>query len=442
MALNYTEQLNITTDKAIVSIKDGQIFDDVEKAAWKIYILPFILTFLYAMLGFIGNSTVIYIYWKRWKKNRTRVFILTLGVLDWLNCVFNMPFEIAVLWHPISFDMHYLCKISRGCTYFLNNTGSLVRVSIAIERFIVVYYPLKSRQLTPTFAKGMCLLAFIVSLIFSWPSFVFYGSHTITIPVANSVNVIGKTCLIADEHEIRTGLLLMFTTVLFSLFVLTFVVLIVLYIAIGRTIYIASCSDITSDVEEDITGLFSTCKSIVSAITGVRRPKDMEKNSVSKHTQSLNGNKRMLNFFKTQNNPLLCVNETAEVEESTVITDTNEKLSSLQYKRNSRKFSTVKRKATRKNTVMMMMVTIAFMLSYTPFLCILIIRYSNPKYYFGLSNPGKIAYHVFLRTYFINSMINPFIYGFMNLHFRKMVKQLFSKVFCSECCGRDSGFAV
>ncbi|XP_045180966.2 neuropeptide S receptor-like [Mercenaria mercenaria] len=435
MELNDSDQSNVTTVNEVVFIRDGKTFEDAEKDQLKIFIWPLIFTFIFAVLGFIGNSIVIYIYWRKWKKNKTRVFILTLAMLDWLNCVFNMPVEIAVLWHPLSFDLHYLCKISRGCTFFINNTGSLVLVSIAIERYILVYYPLKSRQLTPKFAKGMCLLAFTITSVFSWPSFVFYGSHTLTIPFAKGVNVVGKTCLIADEHEFRTGLLLIFTTVLFALLVLTFVVLIVLYIAIGRKIYIATCTDITSDGKEEVTSLFS--KSIISAITGVAKPTEMKRNSISRHTNSFSGGDQMKVSKNCQERTLSSINEAVEIEDSKKNTDPDEKLSPLRYKRNSRKFSTVKTKPTRKNTVMMRMVTIAFMVSFTPFLCILIIRYSNPKYYFGLDKSGKIAYHVFLRTYFINSMVNPFIYGFMNLHFRKLVKELLSNVFCSKCCRRN-----
>ncbi|XP_060588047.1 cholecystokinin receptor-like [Ruditapes philippinarum] len=339
-----------------------------------------------------------------------------------------MPVEIVVLWLPLSFDLHYLCKISRGCTFVINNTGSLVLVSIAIERYIVVYHPLKNRQLTPKFAKVMCLLAFIISSIFSWPSYVFYGSHTLTIQIAKGTFVVGKTCLIADEHEFRTGLLLIFTTVLFTLLVLVFIVLTVLYIAIGRKIYIATCTDLTANGREQVRGLFS--KSIISAITGIAEPTENKSNSTSRHTGYRNSYKTKRSSQSIQEQSLPSISEN---EDSKMTSDSNENLSSTSLKRKVRKV-----KATRKNTVMMRMVTIAFMVSFTPFLCILIIRYTNPMYYFGLGTAGKIAYAVFLRTYFINSMVNPFIYGFMNLQFRKMVKDLFLNIFCCKSCRRGN----
>ncbi|KAH3859749.1 hypothetical protein DPMN_102572 [Dreissena polymorpha] len=245
------------------------------KNAIDVNIYPIICAFIYVILGFVGNSTVVFIYLTKWKKNRTRVFILCLGILDWLNCTISVPLEIAVLLYPLSFDHHILCKVVRGLTFVINNTGSLVLVSIAIERFLVVHDPLKSRQLTPRFAKTLCLISFVVASAVVWPSFVFYGTHTLTIPLTlpeGTLYIIGKTCLIADEHEIRKGLILIFTTILFGLLILIFIILSTLYIAIGRKIYIATCTDVGVDAAG--SGRLMR-KSIVSAITGVTKEKDV-----------------------------------------------------------------------------------------------------------------------------------------------------------------------
>ncbi|KAL4217729.1 hypothetical protein ACF0H5_022470 [Mactra antiquata] len=435
--MNSTPEVNSTTSAQpkFIYITHGKIFDEAERQAKGITIWPLIFIFLFAVVGAVGNSIVIYIYGRKWKKNKTRIFILCLGVLDLINCIFNMPIEVVVLWYPLSFDLHYLCKISRGATFVINNTGSLVLVSIAIERLLLVYYPLKSRQLTPKFAKLMCLVAFVIASSVSWPSFVFYGSHTITkrIPDTNMF-IKGKTCLISDEHEFRTGLILIFTTVLFTLLILIFILLTCLYIAIGRKIYIATCTDLSTEGKEEATKLFS--KSIISAITGVTKPIEQHKFS-SKRYSNVVSNQRLSSISDTSVAGTL----PHQSRELSTITSSEsvEKLPTSKSKpRMSRKYSTVRSKPTRKNTVMMRMVTIAFMLSFTPFLVILIIRYTNSQYLSSLNTSGQIAYHVFLRTYFINSMVNPLIYGFMNASFRKMVKQLCINIFCSKCCKKQS----
>jgi hypothetical protein len=78
----------------------------------------------------------------------------------------------------------------------------------------------------------------------------------------------------------------------------------------------------------------------------------------------------------------------------------------------------------KRNTLIMRMVTFTFMLSYLPFLVIVTLRYSNPDIPGKLSRIPLIVYHVFLRSYFFNSVIRPFIYACMNKEYRLCVLQL------------------
>lgn len=395
---------------------------------------PLILIVIYSICGIIGNLIVLYVYLRKWKKNTTRVFILCLALLDLVNCAINMPFEVALVLNQTQFDHHYLCKLSKGLTYVINNTGSLVFVSVAIERYICVYYPLQSRQLTPAFAKGMCLASFLIASSVSWPSFVFYGTQTMYYPT-KSVDYRYKTCLISDEHKFDKGWPLIFAIVLFALLFFVFIILIILYIAIGRKIYLATCTDL--DHSQDTTNRKSASrllsKSIISAITGVSKPE----------MTSDEGTSRRFSRHKADRNTteLSCRHEHSVMSESSTLSSSLPRpgsASSIKVVRHeSRRFSSHRHQATRKNTVMMRMVTIAFMVSFTPFLCILLIRYTNKNYYFHLGTTGKIVYHVFLRSYFINSMVNPFIYGFMNMHFRRLVKNMLRNIFCSNCCKTD-----
>ncbi|XP_052274850.1 neuropeptide FF receptor 2-like [Dreissena polymorpha] len=476
---NTTMSLQSNTNANVLTCVSQAICDSLLKKTMDVHIYPIICAFLYVILGFVGNSTVIYIYLTKWKKNKTRVFILCLGILDWLNCTFSVPLEIAILMKQLSFDHHILCKVSRGLTYAINNTGALVLVSIAVERFLVVHYPLKSRQLTPRFAKTLCLISFVVASAVVWPAFVFYGTHTLIIPISlpkGNVNIIGKTCLIADEHEIRKGLILIFTTILFGLLILIFIILSTLYIAIGRTIYIATCTEVGEDAAS--SGRMMR-KSILSAITGVTKKKDIAQlkqiSSNNKHfgskiqskdieyimyahtetnTTSSGNRKPIFDYvpeefenMSTKSASLpeiysMTINNTVRNYRPSSMKPTSPRsLISRPLERKS--FSTVKTRATRNNTIMMRMVTIAFMLSYAPFLVILIIRYTHDsysfKYYQSLGFSEKVAYRVFLNSYFINSMINPYIYGFINVQFRKHVKNLFRNIFCSECiCKRNA----
>lgn len=82
----------------------------------------------------------------------------------------------------------------------------------------------------------------------------------------------------------------------------------------------------------------------------------------------------------------------------------------------------------KRNTLIMRMVTFTFMLSYLPFLILVTLRYSHPEIPGSLSRNSLIVYHVFLRSYFFNSVIRPFIYAVMNEDFRHGVMNLFRNV--------------
>lgn len=419
MASNVTK-VNGSGD--LVSITSGPLFDAIDNEAKSIKVWSFVLTLIYSVLGTIGNSLVIYVYGLKWKKNKTRIYILCLGALDFINCTFNMPIEVAIAWSPLDFNQHLLCKLSRGCTYIINNTGSLVFVAVAIDRYLLVYKPLQSRSLTPKFAKIMCLLALVIASAVSWPAFVFYGTRTISIPYGKYV-VLGKTCLISDNFDLTMPLILIFTTFLFALLIIVFCILTLLYILIGRKIYIATCTDLRTSGTAEEAGEFS--KSILSAITGSTKTNHLK----------IDGPKIKSRRQESSISFEISVTEESELYSTKVQKgprSTNGKQKS--NSRISRRYSSINSGATRRNTLMMRMVTIAFMLSFTPFLIILVIRYRDPSFYDNIqTKAGKIFHDICLRSYLINSVVNPWIYGFMNRQFRQMVKDVFRRVFCSEC---------
>ncbi|KAH3859742.1 hypothetical protein DPMN_102565 [Dreissena polymorpha] len=242
-----------------------------------------------------------------------------------------------------------------------------------------------------------------------------------------------------------------------------------LYIAIGRQIYIATCTDVGVDAAG--SGRLMR-KSIVSALTGVTKEKDVAQlkrmssyyldfgskiqSSNVDAIEDTNGKTNSLPKRKTifdhvpEKMEDMYQRSGSQLEISSLMTkhttarhygqselNSNNPRTKMSRPLVRKSFSTLKTRATRKNTMMMRMVTIAFMLSYTPFLIILIIRYTHDsdlyKYYLSLGFSERVAYKIFLNSYFINSMINPYIYGFMNAQFRKQVKDLFRKIFCSSC---------
>lgn len=86
------------------------------------------------VVGIIGNMHVLFVYTFRIQRSNHRIFILVLGVLDFITCTVGMPFIIFDLRNPLTFTVSSVCKLLRFTNYFTCTSSSLILVLIAIDR--------------------------------------------------------------------------------------------------------------------------------------------------------------------------------------------------------------------------------------------------------------------------------------------------------------------
>lgn len=550
-----------TTGSDDITITSGPIFDAANNEQFEIYIYPFVFTLVYMVVGFIGNFIVIYIFTCQWKLTKTTVFILTLAIVDIFSCMFNMPIEAATLWQPLDFDHENICKISRYTTFFASAGSSFVLVAIAIDRYLMVCRPFKSRELGISYAKKSCVIAVFLGIILTWPSLIFYGTYKHYILQNDGDRVIkieSRICLITNYYTENYTFPAAFYFFLLGGHAIIFVILTTVYIIIGRHLFMSTSTGVPSDKRHSLK-FFGI--SMVSAITGsIPQTPDTpgEAGQRSKPASSENLNMKIDHSplpniengnYSTpnsgQNTPyrsgtpypghkiifnVTCDDEESEnsqksssnnkgTDEKTLETDGNpdfkqqgidlnktesrtelkrtfsprlknqklrlnvdghadsrysefrrdspiqsseslgcdkcltpmspktpETVRAILYRSQSEggskvnvnkvitdelRNSAVKEFSLKRNTLIMRVVTMAFIVSFLPYLIIVTIRSSNPEIPHNLNKASQIVYHVFLRGYFINSVINPFIYGFLNEEFRSKLKSLFCK-FCSS----------
>lgn len=548
--VTFSNHENVSKGNGTTTISSGPLFDAANEEKFEIYIYPFIFTLVYMFVGFIGNFVVIYIFTCQWKLTKTTLFILTLAFVDIFSCMFNMPIEAAILWQPLTFDHDMLCKISRYTTFAASAGSSLVLVAIAIDRYLMVCRPFKSRELDVPYAKKSCILAVFFGIVLTWPSLIFYGTYKYYIFQDDGNNVIkieSKTCLITNYYTENYTLPAAFYFFLLGGHAIIFIVLTTVYIIIGRHLFISTSTDV-SDEKRHSLKFFGI--SMVSAITGniPQHPETPSEtgNQRSKppSTENLhvridltpptdveNGNCDILGsgamtpyrsgtpypghkilHSKVYENEALNENMSAQVNKcceqcplpkenhidnkdtlSPAINGQGKKLTlkvdglvdprCSEFRRESARLSSdsfgsdnsqtpmtprspgtvraliyrsqseggsksnlnkiisdelknsgVKEFSLKRNTLIMRVVTMAFIISFLPYLIIVTLRSSNPNIPNNLNKASQIAYHLFLRGYFINSVINPFIYGFMNEEFRLKLRSLF----CKYCTSRHS----
>ena len=82
----------------------------------------------------------------------------------------------------------------------------------------------------------------------------------------------------------------------------------------------------------------------------------------------------------------------------------------------------------RKATMIAMSVTVVFFLSFLPYLSLITARIVHTDFDKSLRGAALVFYNIFLRSYFINSVANPVIYGVQNARFRTECHRLFRKI--------------
>ena len=525
LTFQYFDEVEPVNNETIIT--SGPYFEYVEQKYFGILIYPLIIITVYIFLGMLGNSIVLYIFSVKWKRNKTSVFIITLAVLDIINCSVNMPIEIAVLSKPISFDYDIFCKFARCLSYITTASYSFLLVAVAFDRYLMVCRPLKRMTLGKQYAKKTCIGAVLLGLLTQWPSAIIYGTFILKVPIpqlnttlpTTNVFVLGKTCLVTNYYYYENPTLTYgFQGFLFVGHVLIFSALTITYIIIGKKLYISSHTDIVST--ENKSRLFK--RGLISAITGsvlcgkknrsvsvdhintrpVRTSTLSEVSNAPTRFSTVSSDSEEMGMVQGQHSDLTyktkngsgrfhgrdsgkhmnnkrnsctysAANHQVELNMNDISPELLDKENPFNFTRNTKisirsqrqlsqpnatrrssdsataglsfsilprsismdgaqMFSTclerpkldLKELSLKRNTLIMRMVTFTFMLSYLPFLIIVTLRYSNPDIPGKLSKTPLIVYHVFLRSYFFNSVIRPFIYACMNEQYRSCVLQL------------------
>lgn len=397
-----------------------------------------VLTILMFVIGVPGNLIVFYVYWRRWRKTTSRLFIMALAAFDLCNCV-SMAFEMDIILNVVQYDHPSRCKFARMFTFMMNNASSFTLLVIAIDRFMRICRPLKPAMINIQ-AKIAIAVAVVMAIVFAFPAAVLYGTETRIMPT-HFPNICIKLhlCLIEDAYT-TSRLPLVFTGVLLAGNLAIDVVLIICYICIayqviqrgqfndgclskGRQPSISSTATDNDVLEPDsvykptpivLTRQASLASSEANGSDATNEPKTTEG---GKPTRNINGStSRSVGGGSINSKPSASFKRSQFKKQRSMSTQSIESRRAQMYK----------------TTLMLFLVTLLFMVSFIPYCVIVIIRYIQPNYYDVLSNSGKAIFQFFLRTYLFSSALNPVIYSFMSEQFRSECVKLFKGGLCKK----------
>ena len=416
-------------------------------------LLPVFLFFaLVFIIGLFGNSLTVYIYWTKFKATWSRTAIVALGIFDLMSCLIAVPGEVVDLRFSFNYDSDVMCRILRACSTFPSIASGIMLTTVAFDRYRLICTPLKSAA-SRRGSKKHVLLACGLSLLFTWPAALVYGSMKIDTGVGN---VTGRECSTSDLVK-NTPFPLVYGLVLSAVFVSACGAMIVFYSLIGRQVYrqgefrktlmlmrdrkrkmtqsdleasLASCPDTGHDLSHGDCSEQNCSNSSAADRSETRKEEAAEVNgeaAVSQQQQQ-----------QQPSSPTATPSSTSPAITSP--TPLRRKVtrapSLLQRLRKKGSADSSDSSRTRKTTLMLCFISFVFILSYLPHLLVKLIR-TLDKEFLKEADPGRlVAYNLCARSYFLNSFANVFIYGFCSLRFRKECSKVLRKLFCWKPCRR------
>ena len=485
------------TDARVVytyrGVNDTITVEELNEKLFVLHIPALVFVATSMVVGITGNSLVLIIYKRNYRRTSHRYFILFLAMIDLLACSTGLPFLIASLRFPYLMTSNIACKVLRYFHYMANNSSGLLLVIISIERYRKICRPFKT-QWTPRQILYWCIITVLVSAIIAVPSGIFFGKSVIETKIGN---ITGYECYI-DEHFKGTHVMEIYMEALMGETVVCIILFIVLYVLIIRkvrqsdqfinairsmrslkiksyhkaNIHDTSLStDALDDGGDNFVGSrnIPTRNSSIEELDGQTFRKGSSASTTMTSLYSVQpGSRNLLNQVEDkesqpkspgaqQKSGKLMNTLPIKLKLSQVVNGSNRNLDDTKRGNKAKSLPSSRRpvldrlimkpnvstrsdvvhrtghssKATIRVTVMLFTVSLVFALAFIPHLTLMVLTMAKKDFLASL-NPTEVqVYQFFLRIFIINNIANPIIYVFCDKKFRTGCYRLLCR-----CCKR------
>lgn len=387
-----------------------------------------VILILYIILGFGGNMFVILVYGLRMKKKSDeRYFIPVLAISDLSCSMICASFAIGLNMLQVKFTDTSICKAWWFFAAFTTYLSMLLLAIIAVHRYLKVCRPF-GKQMSVVYKRVAIMLAICLALILGAPTVMLYGS--VDFPNTEKT-LVGRRCSkLKNVSKIGS---LIYSSIAGLVMLVTITMLIGSYGRIGCTIY-RHFQHMSKDGSEKKTSE----KNAHFTVTSESRSHDTKETISSDLSSSRTYNNEPPTLEKCSDNTENYNTKYSEQESSDAIqfenvdiVDSKNELgkSKTRIKKKLTENEDSNRKVMYKFTLMFMVITIVFLACYIPKVFLLVMEAMNPKFWENFSDHQRAVVLFFYRGYIINNIVNPFIYAFMDLKFRK---EAWSLLRCSK----------
>ncbi|KAJ8299358.1 hypothetical protein KUTeg_023418 [Tegillarca granosa] len=254
-------------------------------------------------------------------------------------------------------------------------------VVIATERFKKICKPF-SWQMTKKTAVLACFLAIVVAAFLAWPNAVFKNSSSVDL----GNGTIGIECGFDNYYkENRKKYPIVYYGFLFVIYIGLTLALIVLYVMIGRTLY-----------------KYAKIKKV-----------QFNKNSIP--LPNISDSYTRARKYRTQSNsPSTSTDQHLESSFGNANTSIHKhRLPGNEANNGTGKTVEIKPGVKRKTNILFA-ITVLFTLSFLPYLILVPITFLSSTFISSLGSDVWPVYSIFRKFFYLNNMVNPFIYGFFD----------------------------
>ncbi|XP_014769525.1 nematocin receptor 2 [Octopus bimaculoides] len=382
----------MSTTSSFNDLTDEQQLLRISKEKVHDFLLAIIYLGVAMIMGVIGNAFVSYIYHYKLRPTPANLFVVILSFCDFLASLICIPMDISILTHPYVFESDPACRVIRFFVMDLSITSGVIVFAISIDRFKKVCLPLK-KQFSRRQVGIISAVVIIFATVLSLPSFYVYGTKHFTIP---GTYLNGSICSISEKahKSVSSGFLILLMSICLLLLI-TF-----------STIYCLIAIKLCRYKKQRISlGDSMKVKSVSH---------DDNSREMTDSNDYIKENRRIDKIQKSKAKGFTLEKETFRVRSNT---------------QTSRREPTSFMNMTR-TTLIMFFVTLTWVLSYIPHLASVLILSRKPEFKETLNPTNSALFEIALRSFYLNNMINPFIYGIFNFRFRNEVVVLLRKTFC------------
>ncbi|XP_045188444.2 probable G-protein coupled receptor 101 [Mercenaria mercenaria] len=414
-----------------------------------------------AFIGFFGNITILLVYSRRYRRINFRYFVLALAIVDLTSCCTTLPGEVISQLNWYDYQYAWICKVKTFFNIYTALSSASVLLVLAIDRYRKICHPLNfDWQIRCHVALRLCRCCLIVSALVSIPALILYGKQTNSFEHEGN-NITVTVCEIAGEYAGTIYPLLYIGSIYLVAMTLMILADVSLNLITAWRLFgyhSMKTANIKHDTKKAVVAITLTSetsndgidndretKATTSKISGKKEDHGAEnaKNANSNFYMSAKRQSNQSSKFKRKSADEGYIDDddkTSEISSTDYLSNDEEfiddnnsgneqignsstdqtsseqgRRTSLRSRRSNTKTSKFQLKS---KTMIMLILTAIFAATMILYIILTGLVVKPDGILRGLPESQLVPFFFFWRLYFVNSVVNPILYGFMDPGFR------------------------